>query len=65
MSLPLRDRDADAFAEIAAVEIGPAAECAAAGRGRAVEPERQRDAVAEQQVDLAALQRSRAASAFG
>ena len=43
------DRDADALAEEAAFHIGPAAEHAAAGGVGAVEPERERDAVAEQQ----------------
>src|SRR5262245_8524980 len=50
-------RDADAAAEIAIVEIGAATEHAAVLRRGAVEPERQRDGVAEQQVDVAAPQR--------
>src|SRR5581483_4114250 len=51
------DRDPDALAEIAALEIGPAAEHAAIARVRAVEPEGERYAVAEQKVRLAAAQR--------
>src|ERR1043166_9094601 len=51
------DRDADALAEVAAVEIGTAAERTAVLGIGAVEPERERDRVAEHQVDVAALER--------
>src|ERR1700678_2906860 len=51
------DRDADALAEIAAFQERTAAERAAAGRIRAIEPEGERNAVAEQQIDVLAAQR--------
>ena len=51
------DRDADAFAEIAALGERTADEFAAAGGVGPVEPEGERDAVAEQQVGLALAQR--------
>src|SRR5262249_58585856 len=44
------DRDPDAFAEIAAFDERAACQSAAAGRTRAIEPERQREAVAEQKI---------------
>src|SRR5271166_1315735 len=50
------DGDADAFAEKAAFQKRPAAERAAAAGVRAVEPEGERNAVAEQQIDLLAPQ---------
>ena len=62
VSLPRLHRDADAFAEIAALEERPAGEGAAAAGIGAVEPERQRDAVAEHIIDLAALAALRARS---
>src|SRR6185312_5851753 len=49
-------RDADALAEEPALQERSAAKHATAGRIRAIEPERQRDAVTEQQVDFAAPQ---------
>ncbi len=49
--------DADTFAEVAVVDVGPAAKAAAILRIRAVEPEGERDGVPEQQVDLALAQR--------
>src|SRR5690349_5261133 len=51
------DRDADALAEVAALEERAARERAAVARVGAVEPERQREAVAEQEIDLAPPQR--------
>src|SRR5262249_1970487 len=51
------DRNADAFAEEPALKIRTAAECAAICRVRSVEPEGQRDTVAEQKIDLAPLER--------
>src|SRR6201997_3712724 len=51
------DDDAHAFAKIAAFEVGTAAEYAAAGGIGTVEPERQRDAVAEQQIDILVAER--------
>src|SRR5260370_38539633 len=51
------DRDADALAEEAAFQERAAAEGAAAARIGAVEPEGERDAVAEQQIDVAVAQR--------
>src|ERR1700750_168006 len=51
------DRNADALAEIAALGEGTALERAAPGGIGSVEPERERDAVAEQEIDLAAPQR--------
>src|SRR3979490_3534657 len=50
----LAHADADAFAEIAAFDERPAGERAAFARVRAVDPERQRDRVAENEIDLAA-----------
>src|SRR5579885_3915091 len=50
-------RDADALAEIFALQEGAAAEHAAIRRIGAIEPEGERDAVAEQQIDFAALER--------
>src|SRR6266536_2473623 len=47
------DGDADALAEIAALDERAAGEGAAFGRIRAVDPERQRDRVAEDEIDLA------------
>src|SRR5467141_3857035 len=49
--------DADTLAEVAAVEIGAAPEGAAVLGIGAVEPERERNAVAEQEIDIAALER--------
>src|SRR4051812_7917288 len=49
----LADGDADAFAEITALDKGPAREGAAFGRVGAVDPERQRDGIAEDEIDLA------------
>src|SRR5215216_7090798 len=49
----LADGDADALAEIAALDKGPARECAAFRRIGAVDPERPRDRVAEDEIDLA------------
>src|SRR5262249_55066857 len=49
--------DADALAEIAALDKRPAREGAAFGRIRAVDPEGERDGVTEDQVDLAAAKR--------
>src|ERR1700690_3510736 len=46
--------DADAFAEIAALDKRPAGEGAAIAGIGAVDPERQRDRVAENEIDLAA-----------
>src|ERR1700679_1406721 len=51
------DGDADAFAEEAAVQERTAAKCAAAAGIGAVEPERQRDAIAEQKIDFLVAQR--------
>src|SRR3974390_1798494 len=51
------DRDADALTEETAFGIGPAAEFAAAGGVGPVQPKGERDAVAEQKVNLAFLQR--------
>src|SRR5262245_19031681 len=51
------DRDADALAEVAALDERPARECAAVSRIRAVEPEREGETIAEQEVDLAPPQR--------
>src|SRR5438034_6203202 len=51
------NRDADALAEIAALDEWPAGERAAIGRIGAVDPERQRDRVAEDEIDLAPPQR--------
>src|ERR1700683_3185017 len=53
----LLDRDAYALAEIAAVHVGAAPEGATIARIGAVEPERQRHRVAEQEVDVALAQR--------
>src|SRR4029079_16563678 len=50
----LANGDADPLAEIAALDERPAGEGAALGGVGAVDPERQRDAVAEDEVDLAA-----------
>src|SRR5271155_3271501 len=50
------DRDADAFAKKTAFQKRPAAKGAAAAGVRAIEPERERDAVVEQQIDLLAPQ---------
>src|SRR6185312_11406492 len=49
----LADSDADALAEIAALDERPAGEGAAFARVSAVDPERQRDRVAEDEIDLA------------
>src|SRR5581483_5375282 len=49
----LADGDADAFAEIAALEVRAAEKFAAFARGAAVEPKGKRNAVAENKVDLA------------
>src|SRR5258707_2564297 len=49
--------DADALAEKAALDERPARERAAFGRVGAVDPERQRDRIAEDEVYLAAPQR--------
>src|ERR1700675_3804564 len=51
------DADADALAEIAALDKGPARERAAFARIGAVDPERQRDRIAEDEVDFAPPQR--------
>src|SRR2546429_5863407 len=51
--IALADGDADALAEIAALDKGPARERAAFGGIGAVDPERQRDRVAEDEIDLA------------
>src|SRR5262245_1358829 len=51
------DRDADAFAEVTALRERAALEHAACSRIGAVEPEGKRDAVAEQEIDVAAAQR--------
>src|SRR5512141_722699 len=51
------DRDADAFAEELALQERPAAEQAAIRRVGAVEPKGERNAVAEQEIDLATLER--------
>ena len=53
----LLHRDADAFAEIFRIEIGAAAELAAAVARRAVDPEGEPDAVAEHEVDRVLLER--------
>src|SRR5437588_5742525 len=50
------DRNADALAEIAALGEGSADEDAAVRRVGAVEPERERDAVAEKKIGLALAQ---------
>src|SRR5579871_1819565 len=55
--IALLDSNADPFAEIAAVEIGAAPEGAAISRISAVEPERQRHRVTEQEIDVALAQR--------
>src|SRR3954466_16000000 len=52
--IALSDRDADAFTEIAVVGVGAAAKGTAILGIRAVEPESERDCVAEQEIDLAA-----------
>src|ERR1700733_4708701 len=52
--IALAHGDADAFAEIAALDKRAARERAAFGRISAVDPERQRDRIAEDEVDLAA-----------
>src|ERR1700688_4248441 len=49
--------DADAFAEIAALDERAATEGAAVAGVGAVDPERQRDRVAENEIDFAAPQR--------
>src|SRR6516162_8670711 len=49
--------DADALAEIAAFDKGAAREGAAITGVRAIDPEAERDAVAEDEIDLAAPQR--------
>src|SRR5437764_14328801 len=49
--------DADALAEIAAFDKRAAGECAAFAGIGAVDPERQRDRVAKNEIDLAAPQR--------
>src|SRR3954471_5782257 len=54
--IALSDRDADAFTEIAVVGVGAAAKGTAILGIRAVEPEGERDGVAEQEIDLAAPQ---------
>src|SRR5215470_11767231 len=51
------DRDADAFAEVAALGERAAAKLAAVPRVGAVEPEGELSAVAEQEIDLAPAQR--------
>src|ERR1700758_4435779 len=51
------DRDADALAKIAAFQKGPATEYTAAGGIGTVEPESERDAVAEQQIDVLVAER--------
>src|ERR1700732_3748696 len=53
----LAHRDADAFAEVAAFDKRSAREHAAVTRIRAVDPERERDRIAEDEIDLAAPQR--------
>src|ERR1700730_9374099 len=53
----LAHRDADAFAEIAAFDERAAREGAAVAGIGTVDPERQRDRVAEDKIDLAAPQR--------
>src|ERR1700752_355707 len=53
----LADGDADAFAEIAALDERAAREGAAFPRIGTVAPERQRDRVAEDEIDLAPPQR--------
>src|SRR5262249_56453805 len=50
------DRDADPFPEIAAVDIGATAKPTAVVGVGAVEPERERDRVAEHEIDVAAAQ---------
>src|ERR1700721_2628399 len=49
--------DADAFAEITALDERPAGEGAAVAGIGAIDPERQRDRIAEDEIDLAAPQR--------
>src|SRR5437588_13088520 len=53
----LADSDGDAFAEIPALDERPAGERAALAGIGAVDPERQRDRVAEDEIDLAPPQR--------
>src|ERR1700759_2327647 len=53
----LADRDADALAEIPALDERTTAERAAFAGVGAVDPEGQRDGVAENEIDLAAAQR--------
>src|SRR6202790_4851470 len=53
----LADGDADALAEIAALDKRSARERAALGGIGTVDPERQRDRVAEDEIDLATAQR--------
>src|SRR6185312_5910213 len=48
----LADGDADALAEIAALDKGASREGAAFARVGAVDPERQRDRIAEDEIDL-------------
>src|SRR5258705_13076575 len=55
--IALFDRDSDTFAEIAAVDIGAAAEGTAIFGIGTVEPKGERDRIAEQEIDLAAPQR--------
>src|SRR4029077_6927450 len=52
----LAHRNPDALAEIAALDEGPARKGATLGRIGAVDPERQRNRVAENEIDLAAPQ---------
>src|SRR3981189_2331880 len=54
--IALSDCDADAFAEIAVVGVGTAAKGAAIFGIRAIEPERERDRVTKQEIDLASPQ---------
>src|SRR3981081_4044075 len=53
----LADGDADALAEIAALDERPARERAAFARIGTIDPERQRERIAEDEIDLAAPKR--------
>src|ERR1700738_487120 len=50
------DRYADPFSEVAAVDVGSAAKCSAILGISSVDPECERDRVAEQEIDIAAAQ---------
>src|SRR5262249_32239838 len=56
LAVPFFHRNGDAFAEVLRVEIGPAAELAAAVARYAVDPKGEPDAVAEYKIDRALLQ---------